>query len=129
VYSRKNICMDLDRQSSAVEVGRASRNPAGRRSDFAHLSFWKAQGLSVRAATAVAAADCQSVDEIRDLGWLFFRRQENCGNRTLEELSDLVGGWPDAPRKRGPWIRRASDDLLIKELRRRGIPAGRGGLS
>jgi len=102
-----------------------SRNfPAGKRGVFGNLGFWLDLNLSIRAATAAAAVGCQSVDELRGLGWRFFQCQENCGTRTLQELSELVGGWPDAPRRRDTWIRRASDDLLIEELHRRGIAAG-----
>jgi hypothetical protein len=75
----------------------------------------------VRAATTVAAIGCKSLDEIRDLGWHYFHNRHNCGIQTLQELSDLVGGWPDAPRKYTAWVQRAPDDVLIEELRRRGI--------
>jgi hypothetical protein len=44
------------------------------------------------------------------------------------ELSDLVGGWSDAPRKYTAWVRRAPDDALIEEPRRRGIPIRRWNL-
>jgi hypothetical protein len=125
MYFRKDIRMDRDRQSLAVEAELANRNCKGTQGNSA-FRFWREQGLSARAATAVAAAGCQSLDEIRGLGWCFFLRQENCGNRTLQELSDLVGGWPNLPRKRGAYLRHTSDDALIDELRRRGIAVGSG---
>jgi hypothetical protein len=125
MYFRKDIRMDRDRQSLMAEADLANRNSNRMQSDAA-FKFWRGSGLSVRAATVVAAAGCQSLGDIRDLGWSFFLRQENCGNRTLQELSDLVGGWPNLPRKRGAWLRHTSDGALIDELRRRGIAVGSG---
>ena len=120
----KNSDMDQDHQSLAVEVGKANRSATKPRRDFVDFRFWRGQGLSARAAAVVSNAGCQSVDEVRDRGWSFFLRQANCGNRTLQELSDLVGGWRNLPRKRGSWLQHASDEVLIEELRQRGIPAG-----
>jgi hypothetical protein len=114
VHIRKNFGASQYRQLSAVVADET----------FADLRFWRDQGLSARAAAAVAAAGCQSVDEIRDLGWRFFEGQDNCGRRTLQELSNLVGGWPDAPGTYGAWVRRVPDDVLIEEMRRRGIAVG-----
>jgi hypothetical protein len=134
VHYRKNFRMDpsnqsRDHQSSAEAAEQTSRKPARTRRDSAQYRFWRLHGLSVRAATAVTAVDCKSLDEIRGLGWCFFHGRKNCGTGTLQELSDLIGGWPDAPRTYSKWIRRAPDDLLIEELHRRGIPAGRGDAS
>jgi hypothetical protein len=134
VHYRKNFRMDpsnqsRDDQSSAGTADQTSRKPTRTRRDSAEYRFWRRLGLSVRAAAAVAAVGCQSLDEIRGLGWSFFHRRKNCGTRTLQELSDLVGGWPDAPRTYSKWLRRAPDDLLIEELHRRGIPTGRGDAS
>ena len=103
---------------------RRSSSPTRRRGELAYFGYWRGYGLSVRAATAAAAAGCRSLDELRGLGWHFFEHRKNCGTRTLEELSQLVGGWPDAPRRHDALIRCASDDALISELRRRGIPVG-----
>jgi hypothetical protein len=130
VHYRKSFRVDRDNQSrddqlSAGTADQTSRKPARTRRDSAEYRFWRRHGLSVRAAATVAAVGCKSLDEIRGLGWCFFQRRHNCGTRTLQELSDLVGGWPDAPRTYSKWIRRAPDDLLIEELHRRGIPAGR----
>ena len=105
---------------------RRSSSRTRKRGEFAYFGFWLNQGLSVRAATAAAAAGCRSLDELRDLGWRFFKYQNNCGTKTLEELSALVGGWPDMRRRGDTWIRRASDTMLIRELRRRGISVGSG---
>jgi hypothetical protein len=80
---------------------RRSSSPTRKRRDFAYFGFWLGHGLSVRAATAASAAGCRSLDELRVLGWHAFRNRRNCGARTLQELSDLVGGWWDAPRKNG----------------------------
>jgi hypothetical protein len=99
----------------------AKQPAAARRDGLAYLKFWLDFGLSVRAATAAATAGCQSLDELRGVGWRYLQHQENCGTRTLQELSELVGGWPDAPLKRGEWIRRVSDDTLIEEVQRRGL--------
>lgn len=76
---------------------RRSSSPVRKRREFTYFRFWLAHGLSVRAATVAAAADCRSVDDLRELGWQTFQAKKNCGTRTLEELSELVGGWPDAP--------------------------------
>jgi hypothetical protein len=124
----------LHRRSTQVErwamrlkiMTRRSSSPTKRRGELAYFGYWRGYGLSVRAATAAAAAaGCRSLEELRGLGWHFFEHRKNCGTRTLEELSQLVGGWPDAPRRHDALIRCASDDALISELRRRGIPVGR----
>jgi hypothetical protein len=126
VYIRKNLRMRGRSQSTAAIADQTRGNPTGTQSDFAHLRLWREMGLSARAVSVVAAAGCRSLDEIRALGWHYFRRQENCGLRTLQELSELIGGWPDAPRKYSALVRRASDDVLIAEMRRRGIAAESG---
>ncbi len=66
------------------------------------------------------------MDDLQAKGWRFFQQQENCGERTIAELNDLVAavtgaGWPDMPAPRGPWIQRAPLDTLMDELRRRGV--------
>ena len=125
MYFRK-ICMDRGCASIAAKVDQANGNPTKSWRDFADFRLWRDQGLSARAAAVVAAAGCRSLDEIRDLGRSFFRRQENCGNRTLQELSDLVGGWQNLPHKCDAWVRHAPDSLLIDALCRRGIAVGSG---
>jgi hypothetical protein len=112
------------RRRHATATTHAGRQAAVRADNFTYYKFWLAQGLSTRAATAATLAGCRSLRDLSRLGWQFFRHQENCGPRTLAELSDLVGGWPDAPPKRDAWLRRFSDDSLIEELQRRGIAVG-----
>src|SRR5580698_923728 len=109
--------MERDPQSSPAATDKVSRKPARKRGDPALFKYWRHQGLGVRAAAAVAAVGCKSVDEIRERGWHFFERRGNCGNRTLQELSDLVGTWPDAPRRYEAWVRRAPDEVLLEEMR------------
>jgi hypothetical protein len=105
----------------AARIDQVNQPPAAQRGDESCLKFWTDQGLRIRAATAAAAAGCRSLDELRAVGWRFFENRENCGTRTLQELSDLVGGWSDAPPRRGAWIRRVPDDTLIEEVQRRGL--------
>lgn len=126
MYLHKNFRMYQDRQSSPAAADQVSRKPARKRGDPTLFKYWRHQGLGVRAAAAVAAVGCKSVDEIRDRGWHFFERRGNCGSRTLQELSDLVGAWSDAPRRYVAWVRRAPDDVLMAEIRRRGIAVGGG---
>lgn len=120
-YPTKPHQLPSRRSTAAAYPGRKSAAKAG---DFTYHKFWLGQGLSTRAATAAAIAGCRSLRDLRSLGWRFFHRQENCGPRTLQELSDLVGGWPDAPPKRDAWLRRVPDDTLFEELQRRGIAIG-----
>ena len=124
MYIRKNFRRSRYRQSPSAVADQASEDCADTRGDFARVRFWREHDLSVRAATALAAAGCQSLDEVRELGWTFFHCQENCGHRTLQELSDLVGGWTDAPRYYRAWVRRAPDEVLLAEMRRRGFAVG-----
>jgi hypothetical protein len=126
VHSRKNFHIDQDRQSSPATADRLRRKPARKRGDPALFKYWRHQGLGVRAAAAVAAVGCKSVDEIRDRGWHFFERRGNCGTRTLQELSDLVGAWPDPPRRYVAWVRRAPDEVLLEEMRLRGFTVVHG---
>lgn len=99
---------------------------SNRQAQFGMLQHWMGKGLSVRAATVIAAADCQSLDDIRRLGWWYFQGQRNCGLVTLMELSELVGGWPDMPARRHNSARRLSDKLLVEELHRRGVIVASG---
>lgn len=124
MYFPKNARAERGNQSSVAVADQATRNPAPTRGDLAHFRFWKEQGISVRAATVLAAVGCKTRDEVRDLGWHFFQQQGNCGGRTLQELSDLAGGWPDVPCKYRAWIRHTPDDVLLEEMRRRGIAVG-----
>jgi hypothetical protein len=117
VHFRKNFRMERDPQSSPAAADQVRRKSARKRGDPSLFKYWRHQGLSVRAAAAVAAVGCKSVEEIRDRGWHFFERRRNCGNRTLQELSDLVGAWPDPPRRYVAWVRRAPDEVLLEEMR------------
>lgn len=70
--------------------------------EYAYFTFWRGQGLSVRAATAAAEAGCRSLEDLRGRGWWAFQDRRNCGLRTLLEMSALVGGWADAPIQADP---------------------------
>lgn len=54
---------------------------------------WTARGLSARAASVVALAGCDSVEEITRLGRAYFEGRPNCARKTLAELAALAG-WP-----------------------------------
>ena len=123
VHSRKSFHIDQDRQSSPAAANKVSRKPARKRGEPSLFKYWRHQGLGVRAAAAVG---CTSVDDIRDRGWHFFERRRNCGTRTLQELSDLVGVWPDPPRRYVAWVRRAPDEVLLEEMRLRGFAVVHG---
>jgi hypothetical protein len=56
--------------------------------------MWRAAGCSVRAASALAIAGCMTLQDVRPRGRDFFSRMPNCGEHTLSEISDLIGGWP-----------------------------------
>jgi hypothetical protein len=120
-YPTKPHQLQSRRSTTKAYFGSDSAGGAG---DLTYHKFWLSQGLSTRAATAATIAGCRSLHDISSLGWQFFRHQENCGTRTLDELSNLVGGWPDAPPRRDAWLRRIPDDILIEELQRRGIAVG-----
>jgi hypothetical protein len=98
---------------------------SGRQIAFTNLQFWRAQGLSTRAATVVAAAGCWSWRDLRKLGWRYFEGQENCGKRTLTELSTFIDGLPAVPNRHGAWIRQVSNDFLMAEVRRRRVGSGK----
>lgn len=66
-------------------------------------------------------AGCETAEDIRAKGFVYFKTLPNCGARTLEELSAAAGGWPDAPKPHGRWITRQSAEVLIEELMRRGL--------
>lgn len=59
---------------------------------------WRAAGCSPRAAAALASAGIDQVKQIGRLGPNFFRMQRNCGPRTIAEIGELIGGWPDVER-------------------------------
>jgi hypothetical protein len=120
VHFPDRLRISRDSHSLVQASKRPSQDPNMPRCDSVQYQFWRDQGLGARAAAAVAASGCQSVDEIRDLGCNFFRRRDNCGPQALQQISELVG-WPDAPPQSGAWVRRVSDDVLIEELRGRGI--------
>lgn len=54
---------------------------------------WRRRGLSTRAATAVAIAGCDTVEEITRLGRAYFEGRPNCAKTTLAELA-AIAGWP-----------------------------------
>jgi hypothetical protein len=68
-----------------------------RRSDIfrKRSRVWLAAGCSPRAAAALANAQVDKTEQIGHLGRDFFRRQPNCGPRTLAEIGTLIGGWPE----------------------------------
>jgi len=57
------------------------------------LASWTRRGLSFRAAAVLAAAECDSVQQVTSLGRSYFDRRPNCGEKTLAELGKLAG-WP-----------------------------------
>lgn len=59
------------------------------------FAIWQEHGLSVRAASAVAVAGCDTVADIARLGHAYFEAQPNCGAKTLAELAALSGWEPD----------------------------------
>jgi hypothetical protein len=59
---------------------------------------WRAAGCAPRAAAALANAGIDHVEQIGRLGPDFFRTQRNCGPRTIAEIGELIGGWPDVER-------------------------------
>ena len=54
---------------------------------------WQAHGLSARAASVVALAGCDTIDEITRLGRGYFEGRRNCAAKTLAELA-VLAGWP-----------------------------------
>jgi hypothetical protein len=68
-----------------------------RRADIFQMRsrVWLAAGCSPRAAAALANAGVDTVEQIVRLGRDFFRRQPNCGPRTLAEIGKMIGGWPE----------------------------------
>jgi hypothetical protein len=63
------------------------------------LAQWRAQGLSFRAATALAHASCDTADEVARLGPCYFSRRPNLGPKTQQELAAL-GNW--SPKRPSP---------------------------
>lgn len=55
---------------------------------------WQAQGLSPRAAGAVAREDLRSVQEIRARGRASWLRTHRVGEKIVAELEKLCGGLP-----------------------------------
>jgi hypothetical protein len=62
------------------------------------FQLWSSRGLSPRAASALALAGCETVEQVTNLGRAWFQRP-NIGAKTLAELSTLAG-WP--PEHRTP---------------------------
>ena len=59
------------------------------------LDHWRHVGLSLRAASALADAGCDSIEEVAKLGRTYFAGKPNLGKKTLQELAALVGFWPE----------------------------------
>jgi hypothetical protein len=43
----------------------------------------------------LACAGCETTCDIRAKGKASFRDLSNCGQQTLGEIEDLIGGWPE----------------------------------
>lgn len=57
---------------------------------------WSKRGLSPRAASALALAGCDTVEQVTALGRQWFQEKPNVGVKTLNELARLAG-WSDEP--------------------------------
>jgi hypothetical protein len=75
-------------------------NPTTNAKDFGHHrreTAWRDWGLSTRAATALATAGCETINDISRLGRNYFANHRNVGAHTLAELDNL-NAWP-RPRR------------------------------
>jgi hypothetical protein len=72
-------------------------SPSTRRLFPHRFAQWQAQGLSARAASAVALAGCDTVEEIARLGRSHFENVPNLGEKSLAQLATLAG-WPEQRR-------------------------------
>jgi hypothetical protein len=63
----------------------------------ARFVAWQRRGLSSRAASALAAAGCDSIADVARLGRSYFEGRPNCATKTLSELA-VLAGWPTKHR-------------------------------
>lgn len=61
--------------------------------------LWTERGLSPRAASALALASIDTVEQVAALGRAYFAGKPNVGAKTLEELA-ILAGWP--PKNKTP---------------------------
>jgi DNA-directed RNA polymerase alpha subunit len=54
-------------------------------------------GPSIRAINVIKNAGAETLDDIRRLGLAHFKKQSNCGKKTLQEIGALIGGWDALP--------------------------------
>jgi hypothetical protein len=72
-------------------------SPFARRLFPFRFAAWQAQGLSARAASAVATAGCDTAEEIARLARVYLKSLPSLDERPLQQLADLTG-WP--PKRR-----------------------------
>lgn len=65
--------------------------PASRPQFEARFRMWQRMGVSARAASVLALAACDTVEEVRRLGRRYFAGYDNVGPTTLSELTRLAG--------------------------------------
>lgn len=75
----------------------AINTQAARRSYVRLFGLWAARGLSPRAAGALALAGCETIQEVTQLGRVWFLGKPNCGTKTLRELAILANWAPETP--------------------------------
>lgn len=66
-----------------------------RRDPSAVSAFLEKLGLNVRARTVLQQAGVASREDILAIGYEHFRRQKNCGAKSLKEIGLAIGGWPE----------------------------------
>jgi hypothetical protein len=82
--------------------------------------------LSTLAQTLLRHTHCVSDDDVRRVGRIGFKNEGGVPLKTLEEIGELIGGWPVEPPphpKPPPYSRalsRIPEDAIVAELRRRG---------
>lgn len=69
-----------------------------RRDPSAVSAFLEKLGLNVRARTVLQQAGVASREDILAIGYEHFRRQKNCGAKSLKEIGLAIGGWPSCAR-------------------------------
>ena len=55
--------------------------------------LWASRGIPTHAATVLADAGCETIEEVRLLGREYFENFQGCGKKTLQDLA-LIAGWP-----------------------------------